>query len=258
MNKPKDSLFEKWYKSPLIVIEMLKFHKNREMMFTKKYLGDDKLITHKYTMCNSFDRFNTIKGTGKIFDVYHHLEFLNTKEMPWELKSTGKFEGDMKRKVFDYSTFETERQWAFDIDCENLHHAYLEAKTVQKYMEWRFEVDSVIIFSGSKGFHVDCFLKGPAREVRRKNKAVYKSLLDKCPHLDNVYGRRRAWRTPYSLHGKTGLVCFPLSDYEENLLLEGLIENFLLSMHPFRVWREVRLVDRGYGKSFKGMESLET
>ena len=239
--------FDDWYSSKLVVIEMLKFHTNREMMFTKYYKEKDKIVPFKYTMCNSFNRFKTIRGYNSILGVYHHLETLKTNKMPWHLKGNQVWNYKIKKEIYDYELYEDERQWAFDIDAEeNILEAYKEAKVIKQYMKDKFKCRSAIIFSGGKGFHVDCELYGPAKETRFKNRKLYRELLDECPHLDNIYGRRRAWRTPYSLHEKTGLVCFPLGEREIKWLNESMLEQFLLSMHPYRVWRDVRIMNRGY------------
>jgi len=240
--------FDKWYNTKYIVIEMLKFHKDREMMFTKRFSPLEPIVTFKHTMCNSFDRFQKIKGNSTILDVYHHLETLKTEDMPWELKQDNKWGNDIKAEIFNYTHYENTRQYAFDIDAEDdILQAYREAMIVKRYMESKYHCKAFVVFSGSKGFHVDCDLYGPANDVRIENLEIYEKLRVSCPHLDNIYGRRRAWRTPYSLHSKTGLVCFPLGYIEHELLKNCYLEQFLLSMHPKRVMRDVHIVGRGYG-----------
>ena len=59
-----------------------------------------------------------------------------------------------------------------------------------------------------------------------------------------IYGARREWRIPYSIHGKTGLVSLPLDSEQLQFFILNA-ESAMVSMKPDNVLTNVKLYNRG-------------
>ena len=111
-----------------------------------------------------------------------------------------------------------------------LHDVFNEAKRLTEYLT-RFGLKPFLVFSGSKGFHVNVFFKEMQltnlSEIQKTLARSYSKELN-LHYIDfNVFDRTRAHkrlqRIPYGTHSKTGLITRPLPlDITYNELLETI------------------------------------
>ena len=249
-----------WY-TPINMFNMLQFCKEKEMLIDAvRYKSDTADIEWAgevaHHFCTNADSlFALIHGgilRGKVrkqfraTSVYSRLEKLDSA-----IIKKASSEGRMREAIDAYP--ETSRQWVYDVDCSTegkaldwrIARAWNDAsQLIDRYQAEGMELQAV--FSGSKGFHVELEEWGKPDEVRKENKAEALELKERMPFLDTtIYGRRRAWRVPYSIHGKTGLVCWPLSEEYVGMLNDGRVSEFLEMMRPERLIHCETLKNRG-------------
>jgi hypothetical protein len=110
---------------------------------------------------------------------------------------------------------------AFDFDCkEHPEAAWKDASAFADALKRFYRVEPLIVFSGSKGFHVYAFLN---KIVYFDDAALAKAALEslqlrllkglRLPTLDRsvVGDLKRLMRVPFSLHQQTGKLCQPVT-----------------------------------------------
>lgn len=127
----------------------------------------------------------------------------------------------------------------FDFDCKgDISRAWDEASEFALSLYHSYGVSPLIVFSGSKGYHVYVWLQQQYHaDTQERLKAVYTELqrmllanLDgRSPVFDSqVYGDiARLSRVPYSTHPKSSLLAVPVDDDQQPFkLLPGFAEDF--------------------------------
>jgi hypothetical protein len=129
----------------------------------------------------------------------------------------------------------------FDFDSKNLELAWIEARDFALKLKRFYNADSLICFSGNKGYNVYVWLQKPlsfTKESKFAIKQVYAKIQEillkgeKYETLDpNPLGDvKRVSRVPYSIHEKSGSQCEPVNIDREPLKLQslkGYVENGL-------------------------------
>jgi len=122
----------------------------------------------------------------------------------------------------------------FDFDSKHdLRKAWVEAKQFVLTLKKYYNVDSLLCFSGCKGYHVYVWLTNPVEfssEHQTLAKRFYKTTQNmvlkglKLETLDRqVIGDiKRLSRVPYSIHEKSGNPCVPLTLNHQPLLASSL------------------------------------
>jgi hypothetical protein len=98
----------------------------------------------------------------------------------------------------------------FDIDRTDLAVALADARRLAHFLAAHYACDPLIMFSGSKGFHVSIPTGGfiePSPDAHRVAEALAVGLAAEIGVTidEGVYDALRLWRAPNSLHPKTGL-----------------------------------------------------
>ena len=101
--------------------------------------------------------------------------------------------------------------------------AYQQAKKVKQILD-EAGAPYGVKFSGGKGFHfvlkredIEEHLENPSFAENGELFAAYIEEKSGAKHIDfSIYSEKRIFRTPYTVHTKTGLVCWPLTDEEFN------------------------------------------
>jgi hypothetical protein len=123
----------------------------------------------------------------------------------------------------------------FDFDsAANIEAAYIEASDFQRKLKTYYSADSLLVFSGKKGYAVYVWLTKPITAATEQNlKAVYNRLQETLllgtsyTTLDHsVIGDiKRVSRVPYTLHQDRGSLCCPVNDKGEAILITS-IDNY--------------------------------
>jgi len=121
--------------------------------------------------------------------------------------------------------------FVMDFDCATIDHSRQDTMFIyDKLLGLGIDKNSIIIlFSGSKGFHleVDCrtFLKAPIYSLPEIYKYIAEFLADDSPYQtwDKViYSGKRMWRYPNTIHSKTGLYCTYITPEELKQSVEAI------------------------------------
>jgi hypothetical protein len=121
----------------------------------------------------------------------------------------------------------------FDFDSKNLELTWKEARDFAQRLRRFHNADSLICFSGNKGFNVYVWLqkhltftKGSKFSIKEVYSKIQEILLKgtKYETLDpNPLGDvKRVSRVPYSIHQGSGLLCTPVNIDREPLSLQSL------------------------------------
>jgi len=106
-------------------------------------------------------------------------------------------------QTYDCDGKETASQLVFDIDNSSLVDAYTIARSIADDVEYEYDTDTSIWFSGSKGFHVVTGLVGIGSKANIAMKEIAHKFSDEID--DSMYKTRSLFRLPHSLNGKSGL-----------------------------------------------------
>lgn len=139
-------------------------------------------------------------GTGGFFS--HHV-LLSDNEI--ESVVNNSWVTDLYCSVQRYNMDGTEK-WShlvFDIDSENIYEAYDIAKSIAYDVEYDFDTDVQVWFSGKKGFHVVTGLIGYGLMANIAMKGI---ALNYSDDIDvSMYKSRSMFRLPNSINSKTML-----------------------------------------------------
>ena len=132
----------------------------------------------------------------------HHV-LLDDRTLQSIARKTNASELFCSVQSYDMSGTELSSQLVFDIDNKSMLDAYQIARDIQDEIEWRYDVDTTIWFSGSKGFHV---ITGLVAKHHRANEAMKYLALRISTQIDPaMYKSRSLFRLPNTLNGKSGL-----------------------------------------------------
>ena len=119
----------------------------------------------------------------------------------------------------------------FDFDSKtNIEAAWNEANHFQEKLKHNFQAESLLVYSGSKGFNLYVWLKIPFFESVKNLKATYDRIqrtlllgtnyktLDQNPIGDI----KRVSRVPYTIHPKSRSLCVPVNSNWQPLALFSL------------------------------------
>lgn len=232
-----------WYENPEILYNIITICKEREIVFLAKTKKEEKDI--HYTVRNIFAHYiNFLKSN---FDAFHFYE--RPYNVYYSLATFKKinrfsFEPNMRkiqRTEFNLNAINNMSSFDFGLDfdakdLEHWHDAWLDAKKIKDDLDF-FGVAYSIKFSGGKGFHIRIPYSSLPNHLKitsdindvdnififLKTIAELMSVHYDLKTLDlGVFDPRRIWKCDYSITCDTGLVVFPLSDFQ--------FENFNLNI----------------------------
>ena len=109
----------------------------------------------------------------------------------------------------------------FDLDSNDINHALYDAQLLCTFLSDRFGLpigDIKLYFSGSKGIHVivphQLFNLQPHENLNMVYRIIAEEAMNDVEHktIDlAIYDKRRLFRLPNSINGKTGLYKIPVS-----------------------------------------------
>ena len=106
-------------------------------------------------------------------------------------------------QTYDIHGIELASQLVFDIDNESMVDAYEIARDIADEVEYLYDADTSIWFSGSKGFHVITGLVGASDIANIAMKSIANRIDDR---IDNaMYKSRSLFRLPNTTNSKSGL-----------------------------------------------------
>ena len=104
----------------------------------------------------------------------------------------------------------------FVLDEDILYDVYMEAIRLYDFMEMKLDLKPLLIFSGSKGFHINVFfdemMLNQISKISHRLFKVYKQKLD-LKYLDEAVNKDamgRSQRVQYVYHASTGLLTQPI------------------------------------------------
>jgi hypothetical protein len=231
-----------WYRNPEVLFNIITTAANREIVFLSK-------LKHVYTVRNIYANYmDLLKKNMDRFEFFgqdYNLYYSLAKYKNIHLFSFNPVERKKQREEWNKNAIanSVSFDWGLDFDAQDLEHwqdAWLDCKKIVDDFK-KYGVPYSVKWSGSKGFHIRVpasalpplkitddiddydslfnFLKNISELLQLKYQWQKK---DGFETIDlGIFDPRRIWKADYSWTCETGLIAYPLDDYQfDNFSLE--------------------------------------